>query len=549
MSRKYPTTFWMANIIEIFERMAFYGFFALSSLYITGKVSDGCLGFTSEQRGFLQGISMFVLYILPVFMGALVERFGHKRMLTTSFVMLIPGYYLLGQFHSFWGFFWIFIFVAIAGAAFKPAITGTIARTTTRENASKGWGIFYMMVNIGGFFGPIVAGILRGWDWNWIFIASSGWIVLNLIILTIFYREPPRPPGAEAGKRTLKDVLHGMIEVIGNGRLFLTIIVLLIILIVLYKGAIAKLTGLYLMGGWVALNFLIDIPLRNLSERKGGDRNGSWMTAPMRLGNWRFGLFLLILSGFWTIYIQVFMTTPEYIRDFVDTTSILIFLVDLLKTVGLAGLAAKLTGVIGSGYQINPEFIINVNPVAIVAFQLLVTWAFIKRTPFFTMITGIAVTGLGMVLLALGGIGVYQAMGGATLGTILVANGWIVVLGIVVFSIGEMLVSPKAQEYIALIAPKDKVAIFMGYFFVGSALGKLLGGLLSGATYGWLARDMKRPDLMWGFFALFAVMIMFLFLAYNKFVIKGGKKNLKVHDPYMVHADDGEDVPEIPDLE
>ena len=39
--KEFPSTFWVANTMEIFERMAWYGFFAVSSLYITGKIEDG----------------------------------------------------------------------------------------------------------------------------------------------------------------------------------------------------------------------------------------------------------------------------------------------------------------------------------------------------------------------------------------------------------------------------------------------------------------------------------------------------------------------------
>ena len=52
--KSYPATFWVANTMEIFERMAWYGFYALSSLYITGPKETGGLGFTSVQRGQIQ---------------------------------------------------------------------------------------------------------------------------------------------------------------------------------------------------------------------------------------------------------------------------------------------------------------------------------------------------------------------------------------------------------------------------------------------------------------------------------------------------------------
>ncbi len=39
-----PQSFWVANIMEIVERMAWYGFYALSSMYICDAVSNGGLG-------------------------------------------------------------------------------------------------------------------------------------------------------------------------------------------------------------------------------------------------------------------------------------------------------------------------------------------------------------------------------------------------------------------------------------------------------------------------------------------------------------------------
>ena len=92
--------------MEIFERMAWYGFFAVSSLYITGAVSEGGLGFSDEDRGVLQGVVTFFLYLFPVVTGALADRYGFKKMLFAAFTVLVPAYFLLGQFltakdHSF----------------------------------------------------------------------------------------------------------------------------------------------------------------------------------------------------------------------------------------------------------------------------------------------------------------------------------------------------------------------------------------------------------------------------------------------------------------
>ncbi|TFH01377.1 MAG: MFS transporter, partial [Calditrichales bacterium] len=228
--KDYPQTFWVANTLEIFERMAWYGFFAVSSLYITGKVEDGGLGFSDEDRGVLQGVVTFFLYLFPVVTGALADRYGFKKMLLAAFLVLTPAYYLLGQFNSFPTFFMAFMLVAVGAAMFKPVIIGTVTKTTNEKTASIGFGIFYMMVNIGGFIGPIIAGILRGWSWNYVFIASAVWISVNIIIVSIFYKEPTSE-SASSNPRSLKKVLTDMVEVLGNGRFFLFVFGLLFVLV------------------------------------------------------------------------------------------------------------------------------------------------------------------------------------------------------------------------------------------------------------------------------------------------------------------------------
>ena len=495
----FPQTFWVANTIEIFERMAWYGFFAVSSLYITGKVSEGALGFTSEQRGMLQGVITFVLYLLPVFTGALADRYGYKRMFALAFAILVPGYYLLGQIHSFAGFFLIFLLVAVGAAIFKPVVVGTVARTTDETTSSVGFGIFYMMVNIGGFLGPIIAGIVRGWAWKWVFVMSSLWIVVNFILLGFLYRDPTTEHESKKA-RTLKKVMSDMVEVLGNGRLFLLVIVLIVILILGTNGWISAGRAAGIALAWTLINIFYDLYLTR-SRRV----HHHWLGRPMRLGNWRFVLFLCILSGFWTVFDQIFMTLPEYIRDFTDTTAILVWLRDAFAFVGLSGLSKHMADLVMTRYQINPEYLINIDAGAIIIFQVLVSWSMARFKTFFTLVTGTLVAAASMFVLIFG------------------ASGWILVLAIVIFAFGEMMASPKSQEYIGRIAPKDKVALFMGYYFVAIALGNLFGGILSGQLYGKLARDMGRPDLMWMIFGLLGLVTALALFLYDRWIVPSAK--------------------------
>ncbi len=505
--KQFPGYFWAANTMEVFERMGWYGFYAVSSLYLTGAVADGGLGLSSADRGVIQGLSTFFLYLFPAVFGALADRYGFKRMFLSSCAVMIPGYLLLGVPDSFWGFLAVYFLVAVGHGMFKPVVISTVAKATTPETGSMGFGIFYMMVNIGGFLGPIIAGIVRGWSWQYVFYASALWILFMGLIALAFYKEPARDTAAES-KRKLSDVFRGMIEVIGNGRFFLLIVGLLTVL-VMGSRWLAPAVYLPLAGGWLVLNLLLDIPLRARMAARAGETTGLWLLQPMRVGEGRYLTFLLLMSFFWVSFNQIFMTLPEYIRDYVDTSDIIRSLTPLAG--GLAGFAQRLgldtsewgRAILEHG-QVKPEHLINLNAFGIIVGQVAISYLSRRLQPLSTIIVGSVITVFSFLLYLVG-----QA-------------GWIIVLAILVFSVGEMFASPRSKEYAGRIAPPHKVGMYMGYFYWCVALGNLFGGLISGKAYqhfGPVARGgIDRTDTMWLIFAGLALLSAVLLWVYNRWV-------------------------------
>lgn len=497
--KEFPITFWAANTMEIFERMAWYGFFAVSSLYISGSIEDGGLGFSHEDRGVLQGVVTFFLYLFPVISGTLADRYGFKRVLYAAFIILTPAYYLLGQFTTFPTFFLAFMLVALGAGTFKPVIIGTITKTTNEKTSSMGFGIFYMMVNIGGFVGPIIAGVVRAISWEYVFIASAIWISFNFIIVSLFYEDPVE--NVNVRKKKLKDTFAGMVEVLGNGRFFLFVFGLLVILVLGSKFTAdstftwAEIIWITLF--WIIFNLAVDMILR-LKKNNGR----VWILQPMKLGDWKFGLFLLLMSGFWTSFNQIFYTLNLYIQDFVDTSDLMTASVAIMNFIGLGSSVEGFQNSMATAGQINPEYIININAGSIIFFQVLVSYLVTKLKPFTTIFYGTLITVVSFSVLIWG------------------TTGWIVVAGLVIFSFGEMMASPKSKEYTGKIAPPDKVAMYMGYFYWCVALGNLFGGILSGQFYALFAVEMNRPDLMWMVFALIALGTAILVLLYDKFILR-----------------------------
>jgi len=479
--------------MEIFERMGWYGFYAVSTLYLTNSVADGGLGFSSADRGVIQGLATFFLYLFPAVFGALADRYGYKRLFLASAVVMAPAYILLAAPRTFWGFLSVYFLVAVGHGMFKPVVISTVAKTTTEETSSLGFGIFYMMVNIGGFVGPIVAGAVRGWDWKYVFWASSGWIVIMGLACLLLYREPPRDEASES-RRSLGDVFSGMIAVVGNLRFFILVSGLLTMLVMGSKWWSFPRVAL-VSGVWLGGNLLYDLLLRVAHK----DGSASWLFQPMRVGEGRYLIFLLLMAGFWTSFNQIFMTLPEYIRDYVDTSDLISALSAVAGTVG-ADLENWSRALLENG-QIKPEYIINLNAFGIICFQVLISYLVRKRSPLTSIILGVAVT-VASFLIYLAG-----------------ATGWVVVTAVLVFSVGEMLASPRSKEYAGRIAPPEKVGMYMGYFYWCVALGNLFGGLLSGITYQYFGpQGIDRPGGMWVFFAVLAMTTSIGLIVYNGFV-------------------------------
>ena len=488
-----PKSFWVANVMEIIERMAWYGFYALSSVYICGAIADGGLGLTQNDRGIIQGAVTFLIYLFPFVTGALGDRYGYKKMLLIAYAILAPSYALLGQMKTMPTFFAAMLLVGIGASIFKPLVVGTIGRVSGKGNGSLAFGIFYMMVNIGGFAGPLLATTLRSQGWQYVFWASAGWILLNIPILLFFYKEPPGDPANQS--KSFRTVMHEMFEVIGNVRFFTMFFITLVMFVMGCKWYTIEQVSLCALG-WIVLNILADIVMHAVGVNK----------YRMKIGNKRFLLFLLLLSSFWIAYNQLFLTLPLYIQDSIDSRPVM----DLIFSAGSVfgfetGADSNLAMIfMDSNGGVKPEHFVNVNAFCIICFQVLVSLLNSRMKPLITIMIGIILTAFSFLMIGFG------------------HSPWLIIAGVAIFSFGEMMASPKAKEYTAhSVAPKDKVGLYMGYYMWSNALGSLFGGLLSGMLYKQIAVERQSPELMWTIFASLSLICGILILVYH---LKVGKR-------------------------
>lgn len=225
--KKFTGTFWSANTMELFERWAFYGIYLVLALYLTDPKDKGALEFSQAQKGLLMGLITAILYFLPLFTGAIADRIGYKKSILISQIILSASYAIVGLFTSYTSVFVIFLFIAVGASIFKPVIAAVITKTTSKENSSLGFGIYYMIINIGAFIGPLIASKLRDYSWQYVFISSSIAILVNLIVLFFFFKEPPREEIKEPLGKTIKSILYNSFHVFSDLKLSVLLVIII----------------------------------------------------------------------------------------------------------------------------------------------------------------------------------------------------------------------------------------------------------------------------------------------------------------------------------
>jgi dipeptide/tripeptide permease len=247
--------FWVANGVELFERLAYYGPSAVMAIYLHEH-----LGLTSEQSTWLIGYYGFIVWFMPVIGGALADRFGFRRTLAGAFMILTVGYFLLGSLSADWmapvrGALPLFALMhilmlvpALGPAVVKPVVVGTTARAAHENVRSVGYSIYYTVVNIGAAIGPIAASLVRtSVGVENVFLVSAGLTFAMAIVTLLFYKEPGR--ANEPQTASIGVAFRNLVRVLGNGR---------------------------------------------------------------------FVVFLVIFSGFWVTFWQQYMSLPIYVRDYVN---------------------------------------------------------------------------------------------------------------------------------------------------------------------------------------------------------------------------------------
>jgi POT family proton-dependent oligopeptide transporter len=278
----FEPAFWVANVSEIFERLAYYGAFSSLANYLHESLS-----IPTEQTASLAGLFGGMVWFLAILGGAVADRLGFRRALSSAYLILACAYFLLGSLGAAWmapvrnavpllGLVaFVLVLPALGISMVKPSVVGTTARASSENVRSIGYSIYYTLVNIGGAAGPYIASWAhRHLGVENVFRVSALSVLLMFFGVLLFFKEPRRSGEIQAASLT------------ETARNLLTV-----------------------------------------------------------LTNRRFMVFLLIFSGYWIVFWQQYIVLPIYIHGYVDPHADveLILITDAVTVICLQFLVTYLT--------------------------------------------------------------------------------------------------------------------------------------------------------------------------------------------------------------
>jgi POT family proton-dependent oligopeptide transporter len=154
---------------ELWERFSFYGMRALLILFMTASVAEGGLGFDTARAGAIYGTYTALVYLTALPGGWLADRFlGLRHAVLAGGILILCGHVCLAI-PSLATFYAGLAFIVAGTGLLKPNISALVGRLYADADGRRdaGFSIYYMGINLGAFFAPLVCGWLaqsEGWQ-------------------------------------------------------------------------------------------------------------------------------------------------------------------------------------------------------------------------------------------------------------------------------------------------------------------------------------------------------------------------------------------------
>ncbi|OFV80276.1 MAG: hypothetical protein A2Y78_10740 [Acidobacteria bacterium RBG_13_68_16] len=478
-TERFPKVFWTANVTELFERAAYYSMASFVVIYL------GQLGFGAYWPSNLNSVLWTLVYFLPILSGTIADQVGFRRSLLVAFLLLAVGYFLMGvpvwfaggelaptvakEFTAKPEFVAIVVvailLVGMGGSVIKPCISGTVQKTSGTM-ATLGFAIFYMVINIGSLFGRGTAYVVRTRS-NVVpvlLVVAVCAVAATALILLARWSAANRERRGNIAATTL-----GSLSILAVAVLLISWVLQLpsgrasvgsgSSLSYIFAVATAASIGAF----FVVLFFYKEPAAATVPARPKRSVGRILLDMVLVLRSGRFTLFLVVISGFFFLYNQVYNVLPLYVKRVVELSPAM----DLYTAA---------------------------NPLVIVCFQLLITSMFGRMRPIRSMIIGSVGISLSM---AVNLVPVFAAGGVRALAANWLPIGSVfVVMTVALIAFSELFTSPRMYEYIGALAPKGQEGLFLGYANLPLAIGSLFGGPVGAFIFNDIMAKgaTKRPD-------------------------------------------------------
>ena len=399
---KFSKAFWVANMAEMFERAAYYGVFVVITLYLSN-----ILGFSDIEAGVISGLYASLLYFLPPFTGAYADRIGFRKSMLLAFTLLTIGYAGLALLPT-----------GLEAAGLVEYGDKTLFTGLTTSGYRYAIVPILVVLMVGGSF---IKGIISG------SVAKETDEKNRARGFAIFYAMINI--GSFSGKFIIEPLRQGLGD---SGLIYLNwfsvamTLLALVAIYVFYRSDNAQ-------------------PDKSKTMRHTIESFGKL------LRNGRLIALILIVSGFWFVYYQLYATMPKYV-------------------IRVAGEAST----IGWYTMLNPLIVIlTVNGL---------TRMLSKRSALFSMMLGMCIIPISALIMSSGHMFSEPILG-------LHPVVFMMLCGIVVQALAEALISPRYLEYFSLQSPKGEEGMYLGFAQLESFVSTLVGFAMSG----WLL-DKYCPD-------------------------------------------------------
>lgn len=424
----------LANIfgVEMWERFSFYGMQGILLLYLYYSVTDGGLGLPKAVAAGIVGAYGGAVYLSTILGAWLADRlFGSERVLFWAAFVIMAGHLALGIVPGLVGVGIGLICIAVGSGGLKAnasSVVGTLyAPDDTRRDA--GFSLFYLGINLGAFFGPILTGILQttaGFHWGF-GLAALG-MGIGLIQYSIGRKRIPAI--ARAVPNPLPRVAYPRVAAIGAAGVAVIAILVLIGVI-----RIDNLALIVIIATAIAAVGYFAMLLR--SKRVTSDER-SRVVAFIPL--------FLAAVAFWSLYQQQFTVITFYADGRLNRNLF--------------------------GWDFPVAWVQSINPIFIIALSgmFAALWTKLgKRQPSTPIKFGLATVIMGLAFWMF-----LPFAGGGANSTPLLA-----LVGILfVFTIAELLLSPIGLSASTKLAPAAYRTQMVALFFLSSALGTSIAGAL-----------------------------------------------------------------------